>query len=79
MLMTCGRGRATGQRVARPVLCKQGVGASSPLVPQAKALVYARIGQTTCAGVLVTLGLRWHLGSSGLLDATRGYRHFLED
>ena len=32
MPMTCGRGKAVGQRVDLAVLCKQGVGGSSPLV-----------------------------------------------
>jgi hypothetical protein len=32
MPMTCGRGKAAGQRVAQALICKQGVGGSSPLV-----------------------------------------------
>jgi hypothetical protein len=32
MPTTCGRGETAGQRVAQAVLCKQGVGGSSPLV-----------------------------------------------
>ena len=32
MPMTCGGDKAAGQRIARALLCKQGVGGSSPLV-----------------------------------------------
>jgi hypothetical protein len=32
MLVTCGSGKALGQRVAQALICKQGVGGSSPLV-----------------------------------------------
>ena len=32
MPMTCGSGKAAGQRVAQALICKQGVGGSSPLV-----------------------------------------------
>jgi hypothetical protein len=32
MPVTCGSGKAAGQRVAQALICKQGVGGSSPLV-----------------------------------------------
>ena len=43
MPMTCGSGKAAGQRVAQALICKQGVGGSSPLVSTEKGLVDARI------------------------------------
>ena len=37
--MTCGGDKVAGQRVAQALLCKQGVGGSSPLVSTGNSLV----------------------------------------